>query len=136
MEKGLCWLSAILHRQGRSGSRREEGIYEPCIAEIQRKYEHLGERRFGVIGLWMGARGTANGERVDNRSSTSSTASDCRKTKSQSLPNDVSSIQLKWFTILYTQTNQTSHFQTEMNNSQSDGISGFLVWSRQSRFCC
>ena len=33
-------------------------IYVPCIADLQRRYEHLGGRQFEVIGLWMGARGT------------------------------------------------------------------------------
>ena len=33
-------------------------IYEPCISDLEKRFESYGKREFEVLGLWMGAKGT------------------------------------------------------------------------------
>ena len=38
--------------------KEKERIYRGCIQDLSRRYQHHGKRKFEVIGLWWGSRGT------------------------------------------------------------------------------
>ena len=43
----------------------KSSIYQPCIADLEKRYGQLGKRKFEVIGLWMGSRGTVGHSLID-----------------------------------------------------------------------